>query len=116
MPDPSEGASPEAQGARNERRGPRWRLVAVVAVLALSANLRPVATAVGPVLEEIRADLGLGLPTRRYAAPPHRSFRLLALSAARISAMTPRTPATTQTRKTCSTHRCAPGGSAPGMP
>mgnify|MGYP002682494266 CR=1 FL=1 len=33
---------------------------------------------------EERADLGLGLPTRRYAAPPHRSFRLLALSAARI--------------------------------
>jgi CP family cyanate transporter-like MFS transporter len=60
MPDPSEGASREAQGAQDERRGPRWRLVAVVAVLALSANLRPVATAVGPVLEEIRADLGLG--------------------------------------------------------
>ena len=40
--------------------GPRWFLVALMAVLAMSFNLRPVATAVGPVLEEVSADLHLG--------------------------------------------------------
>ena len=41
------------------RPGPRWSAFAVVAVIALSFNLRPVATAVGPVLREIRTALGM---------------------------------------------------------
>ena len=46
------GPTPDPRPA--PRPGPRWSAFAVVAVIALSFNLRPVATAVGPVLEEIR--------------------------------------------------------------
>lgn len=42
------------------RPGRRWLLVAGVAVVAMSFNLRPVATAIGPVLEEISVDLRMG--------------------------------------------------------
>ena len=51
------GPTPDPRPA--PRPGPRWSAFAVVAVIALSFNLRPVATAVGPVLEEIRTALGM---------------------------------------------------------
>lgn len=58
---------------------PRWTLVATVAVVVLSANLRPVATAVGPVLEEISTGLGLGSGTAGLlTALPGLVFGLIA--------------------------------------
>lgn len=51
------GPTPDPRPA--PRPGPRWSAFAVVAVIALSFILRPVATAVGPVLEEIRTALGM---------------------------------------------------------
>ena len=51
--------SPPPPAAASPAAGPSWRLVALIAVVAMSLSLRPVATTIGPVLEEVSADLGL---------------------------------------------------------
>lgn len=55
----AQGVAPGASSTTSVRADAGW--IGVVVVIALGLNLRPILTAIGPLLAEIRAGTGLGL-------------------------------------------------------
>ncbi len=67
------------------RAVPRW--LAVVAVLTLAANLRASVNVIGPLLPQLRADLGMsGFQVGLLTALPTICFALLSMAGARVTA------------------------------
>lgn len=86
MPDDvvcSQGARSRADAARSGRR---LRLLAAVALLLAAVNLRPAVTALGPVLEEARAGLGMSATVAGLlTSVPAVCFALIGATAPRLS-------------------------------
>lgn len=85
-PAPERGA-PEPERGASQPATARWRRRLVVLGLVLAAvNLRPAVTSLGPLLEEVRADLGMsGTVAGLLTSMPAACFALFGIAAPRLA-------------------------------
>lgn len=85
-PEPERGA-PEPERGASQPATARWRRRLVVLGLVLAAvNLRPAVTSLGPLLEEVRADLGMsGTVAGLLTSMPAACFALFGIAAPRLA-------------------------------
>ncbi|MGW3916873.1 CynX/NimT family MFS transporter [Streptomyces sp. NPDC005070] len=82
-----EPAAPHCADGQEGARSARWvRRVAVVALLMAAVNLRPAVTSLGPVLEEVRASLGMSATAAGVlTSVPAACFALVGSAAPRLA-------------------------------
>ncbi|WP_037626256.1 CynX/NimT family MFS transporter [Streptomyces aureus] len=87
MPNEEPAAPRSAEEREDAARSVRWvRRVAVVALLMAAVNLRPAVTSLGPVLEEVRAGLGMSATAAGVlTSVPAACFALVGSAAPRLA-------------------------------